>query len=299
MLRLWRNVEGKSPELDAKVRRTQVARAAVPLPRVGASGPLVRLNALPLLSLPKNCQALTFRKPKEWKDLRTATYNTEGNLIFTKADKVWCWGGKELLADEFSDVTSNEDFDLSAKLGNLDENTLLKAFLQEALARALGRGKPLIVKTERSGSYLIADRHCDSRVQLDPLRKVVGTPFGEIAGLFTLPTEQHPDPHKISWAESVRVSIEIKDQKSWVLLAPNVWIWPRWGRNTAEDFLDKRRGDRFNAKYNGLLDAWISILLGTDDRTKPVRLAAFEKGSEAENPSFEIGPRTGYTRRAA
>jgi hypothetical protein len=123
--------------------------------------------------------------------------------------------------------------------------------------------------------------------------------YGEIAGLFTPVTEEHPDPQKMAWSECVRVSIGIKDQKSWLLLAPNVWIRPRWARKTAEEFLDERRGDRFNPKHNALLDAWIDILLETDDRTSSVRLSAFDGGSEAENPAFEIGFRTAYTRRAA
>jgi hypothetical protein len=298
MLRLWRNIENKDPKFDAKVRRTQVARVTIPLPPAGTGTPLLRLNALPLLSLPKTCQALTFRKPKEWTDLRAASYNTDGNLIFTKADRVWCWGSKTLLAGEFADLSSSEPFDLAGKLADLDNNTVLKAFLEQALARALAQGKPLLVKTDRSGSYVIADRHADDHVLLEPLRSVVGAPFGDIAGLFAPVTEEHPDPYKISWAESVKVSIEIKDQKSWLLLAPNVWIWPRRARETAEEFLDKRRGDRFNDRHNAILDAWIRVLLGTADPTTPVRITAFDQGSEAENPEFEIGVRTGYARRA-
>lgn len=297
MLRLWRNIENKPPQYDAKVRRTQAAAITIPLPAIGTSGPLVRLNALPLLSLPRICQALTFRSPKHWPDLRTASYNTEGHLIFTKAETVWCWGSKELLRDEFKDLASNTPFDLEPKLAELESNTLLKAFVEQALARALARGKPLIVKTDRSGSYIIADRHADDHVRLQALRGVVGTPFGEVAGLFTPVTEEHPDSQKIAWAECVKVSTVIKDQKSWLLLAPNVWIWPRWSRRTAEEFLDERRGDRFNPKHNALLDAWITILLDTDDRTSSVKLSSFDSGSDFENPIFEISPRSAYTRR--
>lgn len=298
MLRLWRNIENKPSQYDAKVRRTKAATVAIPLPAAGTGAPIVRLNALPLLSLPRECQALTFRNPKDWPDLRTASYNTEGNLIFTKADTVWCWGGKELLQNEFKDIVSNKVFDLASKLAELESNTLLKAFLEQALARALARGKPVLVKTDRSGSYIIADRHADDHVRFHALREVVGAPFGEIPGLFTPVTEQNPRPQKMAWAECVRVSIGIKDQKSWLLLAPNVWIWPRWSRYTAEEFLDKRRGDRFNPKHNALIDAWIDILLDPNDRSS-VKLSAFENGSEAENPSFEIGTRTAYTRRSA
>jgi hypothetical protein len=177
MLRLWRNIRDKSSEYDAKVRWTQAAGVNIPLPRPGTGASLIRLNALPLLSLPRHCQALTFRKPKDWQDLRSATHNTEGNLILTKSDTVWCWGSKELVRDEFAQLTGNEAFDLTAKLADLDANTHLKAFLEEALARALAKGRPLVARTQRSGSFLIADRHADDLALLEPVRAVVGTPF--------------------------------------------------------------------------------------------------------------------------
>jgi hypothetical protein len=298
MLRLWRSIENKDPRLNAKVCRTQIARVTIPLPPAGTRGPFVRLNALPLLGLPRTCQSLSFRNPKEWKDLRAAAFNTDGNLIFTKLDKVCCWGSKELLKDEFSDLVSVEPFDLSTKLADLENNTLLKAFLEEAIARALARRKPLIVKTDRSGAHLIADRHAGDHALLDPLHHVVGNPFGEIGGLFAPVTDEHPDPQKVAWAESLRVTMQIKDQKTWLLLAPNVWIWPRRARREAEEFLDKRRGDRFNDRYNALLDAWLSILVGDADRTAPIKIAPFESGSDAENPAFEFIARTGFARRA-
>jgi len=299
MLRLWRNIDGKNPEYDGKVRRTTVSRISIPLPPEGRIPPLVRLNALPILTLPTKCQALTFRRPKEWADLRSATYNTEGALIVAKAERILCWGSKELVASEFRDVVSNESFDLSEKLGRLEEHTIVKAFVAEGVARALARGKPLLVKTERSGTYLIADRHAEDHILLDPVRKVVGNPFGDLPGLFAPVTEDHPEPQRMAWAESVKVTIDVKNGKPWLLLAPNVWIWPRRARETADEFLDKRRGDRFNNKHNDLLDAWITVLLGTTDRSNPVTMRAFENGTDIENPRFEIGPRSAFARKAA
>jgi len=49
------------------------------------------MNALPIVDLPTQCQTLSFRGEKDWRDLRTATNATEGQLIFTKADTVLCW----------------------------------------------------------------------------------------------------------------------------------------------------------------------------------------------------------------
>lgn len=75
MLRLWRNIRDKSPDYDAKVRRTQAAGVNIPLPRPGTGASLIRLNALPLLSLPRHCQALRSASratQTSWQDVREA-----------------------------------------------------------------------------------------------------------------------------------------------------------------------------------------------------------------------------------
>jgi hypothetical protein len=110
-------------------------------------------------------------------------------------------------------------------------------------------------------------------------------------------TEDHPTPEKVSWAESVRVSIDVKDGQLWLLLEPDLWIEPARGRHAAVSFLDARRGDRFNKKFNDLLDAWVQIVLGTAERKTYVTVSLFDGGDGAENPSFQISSRTTFARR--
>ncbi len=72
MLRFWRNIENKPESLDAQVRRTKSTTVSIPLPQPGVGQPLVRLNALPIVSLPKRCLEISFKTPKNWKDVVTA-----------------------------------------------------------------------------------------------------------------------------------------------------------------------------------------------------------------------------------
>ncbi|MGH9806278.1 MAG: hypothetical protein ACRD9W_03300 [Terriglobia bacterium] len=213
MLRLWRNIEDKNPAIDAKVRRSVQTTVSIPIPEAG-KGPIVRMNALPVLTLPGECQAITFRSEKEWGELHAATVATEGKLIFTKSDAILCWG-------------------------------------QEA---------------------------------------------GQIVGLFTPVDDEHPHPEKVLWAEAVRVLFNVVDGRSWLLLDPDVWIWPPRARKDAAVFLDERRGNRYNKLYIALLDAWLAVLLGAD-RGAETTVSAYEGGTVAETPSFCIGSRTAYTRR--
>jgi hypothetical protein len=100
----------------------------------------------------------------------------------------------------------------------------------------------------------------------------------------------------VSWAEAVRVSFDVVDGRSWLLLDPDVWIWPPRARKVAAEFLNERRGNRYNKLYNSLLDAWLAVLLGAD-RSAETTVSAYDGGTVAETPSFSIGSRTAYTRR--
>jgi hypothetical protein len=145
-------------------------------------------------------------------------------------------------------------------------------------------------------SYLISDPHHPDQSALDAMHKVVGKYAGQIEGLFARVDEDHPHPEKVHWAEGVRVSIEIVDGQAWLLLDPDVWIWPRRARKDAATFLDERRGNRYNNTYNGLVEAWLSILLDNGERKAEVCISAYEDGTVVETPSFSIGTRTAYTR---
>jgi hypothetical protein len=130
------------------------------------------------------------------------------------------------------------------------------------------------------------------------LHDVVGKISGQIPGLFTSVDEDHSHPEKVHWAEAVRISIGMIDGRNCLLLDPDVWIWPPRARKDATDFLDKRRGNRYNNVYNALLDAWLMVLLGSD-RAAETQLSSFEAGTPVETPSFNIGSRTAYTRGLA
>jgi hypothetical protein len=295
MLRLWRNIENKEPAIDARVKRSVQTTVAIPMPEAGR-GAIVRMNALPVLTLPGECQAITFRSEKEWSELHDATVATKGQLIFTKTDVVLCWGQVALIRAHFKDVVMIATYDISTKIADIGHNLNIKGFVGEAICHALARGKPLLTRKNRAGSYLIADAHSSDQAALEPLHKVVGKTAGQIAGLYTPVDDEHPHPEKVFWAEAVRVLFDVIDGRNWLLLDPDVWIWPPRAKKDATAFLDERRSNRYNNVYNALLDGWLAVLLGTD-RSTETTISACEHGTVAENPSFSIGSRTAYTRR--
>ncbi|RVI34227.1 SIR2 family protein [Sinorhizobium meliloti] len=298
MLRFWRNIEGKEPDIDAKVQKTRRASVSIPMPGPGR-GQIVRMNALPITGMPGECQALTFKSPKEWSDLRTAASVNEGRLIFTKSDTIMCWGEEALIRGHFPDIASVSRQDISAKIADMGNHLYIKQFLEEAMCHALVRDRPLLTRTTKAGSYLIADAHSSDQSALEPLQKAVGKTSGRMAGVFAPVDDKHPQAEQVSWAEALRVSFQIVDGKNWLLLDPDIWVWPPRARPEAGTFLDKRRGDRYNNLYNEILDAWLSVLFGEHDRKTGFKISAYEGGTAIETPSFTIGARTAFTRRLA
>lgn len=297
LLRLWRNIDGKSEELDAQVRKTKIASVHIPLMSAGKGKPILRLNALPIISIPKQCLELTLDKPKEWSDLRQARINSHNSLILTKSDSIWCWGSREKIKEVFGkELISIQTCELPAEF-NSSDNLHVKGFVEEALCAALVHGKPLLSRTTRSSAFLIADPHTDNKTGLDPLFEVVGKESGTIPSLFAPVTDEHPHPEKVTWSEAVRVSIELKDGKLWLLFDPDIWIWPPRARKSAVAFMDNRRKDRFNNVYNSLLDAWVRVILDTDKRNAEINVTAFDKEESDDNPSFCIGSRTAFSQR--
>jgi len=297
LLRVWRNIDSKSEAMNAKVQKTQFSSVHIPLPHAGTGKPILRLNALPIISATKQCLELTFKKPKTWGDLHQARNNSHGRLILTKSESIWCWGARENIKTIFGeDLLSIQTCELPTEIG-APENLHVKGFIEEAICSALVQGKPLLTRSTRSSAFLIVDSHADDKSGLDPLFEIVGKESGPISGLFSPITNDHPNPEKVSWAEAVRVSIELKDGKPWLLLDPDIWIWPPHARKSAVGFMDSRRSDRLNDMYNSILDAWVRVILGTDKRNAEVDVTTFDEGEGEENPTFRIGSRTGFSQR--
>ena len=226
MLRLWRNIEGKPPPLDAKVRKSRLSTVEIPLPPPGRRGALLRLTGLPILALPKCCHSLAFAAPKDWHDLRQAMADSQGDLILTKAETVWAWGTKDRVRETLdADLTSITVQDLPNNIRAV-ENYHLKGFLERALSLSLARERPLLARNRRYCAYLIANPHAASTDGLTPLSDVVKDIGGEIPRLFTIPTPEHPQAEQVRWAEALRLSVNERNGQLWLLFHPDLWIWP-------------------------------------------------------------------------
>lgn len=298
MSRIWRNIDGHHGDVDAKVRKARISTVSIPLPQPGGKKPVLRLNALPV-TLPDRCFQLHLNEALDWKSLRAVVSDYRGDIVVTKADSVWGWGSEADIRQAFGkrlkgieEVVVPTDFHSA-------ENLHCKSFFEEAIALSLAGEKPLIPRMKPSAVFLIADAHAVDIGALAPLQRIVGKVSGSIRGLFSPVTDDHPEAQPVSWAEAVRVSLDAKDGRTWLLLEPDVWIWPPHARKVATEFLDDRKGKRFNGVHNQLLNAWTEIALGTTERNVTLEVRPFSSGTSVENPTFLIGNRTAFAMRAA
>ena len=240
---------------------------------------------------------LRVKRQLEWTDLRKLQHDAETRLVVTKGNRIWCWGPRAEVANAFgSNLTEVVERELPADI-TVPENLHVKGFLEDALATALAKDRPLLARTGRTGAFLIAGSACGRQ---DPPR--ADTPgsapaFGERRRLFAPITDEHPEVVDVSWAEAVHISIAQKHGATWLVIDPDIEIWPPRAREIAQDFLDERRKGRFNDKYNNLLDAWVKVLIGSGERRVDVSFRTFDDNDEAANPSFILGSQTAYSFR--
>lgn len=297
MLRLWRNIEGKSSELDRKVHKSALVDVNIPLPPPGQQPPLLRLNALPILSKPQVCLSLILKRPLEWDEIRKVAKASKQSLVLTKSDTVCFWGKEETARQGFGAAV--ESVQTTALPDDLrrPKNLQFKGFIEEALSYALARERPLLVRRRYGSIFLIVDKHCREVGCLKQLHQIVGNTSGKVPGKFTTPTPEKPQTQQVEWVEALRISVDQKDDRLSLLIDPDIWIWPPRARADARDFLDRKRRDRMNKKYNALLNAWVKIIFGTDKRDSEKEVRPFPDGRDEENPRFRIGSRTAFSRR--
>jgi len=297
LLRLWRNIPNKPTALNAKVRKTQYAAVNIPVPTPLTSGKALRINAVPV-SLPTHCLALQLKSMVDWAAIQDAEQASLDELILTKAESVLMWGKRSVAEALFKgNVVDFKLEDISAQVGDLKNHLYLKAFIEKALGRALVRNKPLLCRNAYHRTFLVADRFSKDQAKLASVSKIVGSVHGEIRGALTVVSDKHPRQDQVSWAEAVQISVEEKNGQYWLILDPDIWIWPRRAKRDVTEFLDGRRGDRFNAKTDHLTSAWSQILFEGATQGSIVELKPFGEGDESENPTFQIEMGTTFSRQ--
>lgn len=293
MLRLWRNLPNQPEGLDAKVRKGRAGTVEISMPEPQGNRPVLRFNGLPMTRVPTTCARVELKTASSWDAIADLKRKPETSAVLTFDGSVLAWGGPEDIESSFgadflekSEMTFDPDWRTGSRLH-------IKNFLEEGLARALCRERPLLQRRQRTGVSLIVDHKAQDVGILEDLHREVGKVTGQVPGLALQATDERDAVHQVHYAEAVHISLSYADDRLWLLLKPDVWIWPAFARRHATQFLDRRKADRRNDKYDRLLSAWIDILSDRAGRNVEVTVSPFDDGG-LNNPVFGFSTQTGF-----
>lgn len=275
-----------------KERRPPAALLPAPMP----SGPtrpfpILRLNALPLLSLPHQVRCLDEQSPCELTEAQQAvrTNRVRGLVARRSGGQLVAVGHEQQLAEALrplgvtiSDRTESLDWDTEVT----DPADLGLAL--DALTLGLGRTDGLRHVLARRGHQVrVADPKAAS---LARLKSACG---GPLSG--TVPKTS------LLWAEAAGLSIERRNGSWWLLVVPEIWVSPPKDRAaqhaeqmTAGTFIQQKRATRYNRTANALLDAWVRLLCAG---IGPRQVNTWNLGpAEGIDPALKIDGHTAFSR---
>ena len=254
--------------LDSRPARVSNA----PMPSPGNSWPVIRFNAFPITSAPTMCRRVVC-DIGGYKEMR-AGRRSFGIIAF----------GEDADLRKAFDPYHISEFSLHA----IDQTRLRYesaelGLLYDALCRAIGRCCPVKLGGRRRATIIVdPDRLTDPRYAA--LRSAVNPLCGKIPGT------------EVSWAEAVRVGLELRSQKLLLLAEPAIWVFGT--RDTDHDprvpeFIRDKLARRYNPTWSKLLDGWAELLVGRD---KACTLRAFGVNAGVD-AAFEIQKTTAFSWR--
>lgn len=233
---------------------------------------------------------MDYSGPMTRSDLNARVREHTPNAIFTYTDRILFWGeadaAKQILDSNRMNTIHEYVFDDPAAV--TEKSGIVKSFFEDGMAQALCRDKPLrLNRMHRMYFAVVAHEHRGSPI-LQPLKNALayrGSP-GHIAGAVS-------GLKNTLWAEALSLKLEARNGLLWLLVRPDVWIHPLSMREDATDFLRKRKIRRYNKQSYYLLNAWITVLLGSVGQGQEVQISCFPNSDYPAN--FRISTRTAYS----
>ncbi len=258
----------------------------VPLPGPGSNWPVVRMNAIPVLSWPKECRKFD-AKIGGARDVRLLLETTTANLVAVRSQHgILAFGADSEIQRVFADHNPEKLNVHSIEVRRLWKETNELNLLRSALVNGLVEGAPFMVWSGRGVHEIRPDDSATMAPRLAPLREKLKTIAGVIPGT------------NVRWSEAVAIRLEHRLGRLWMLLEPTVWFGNAASdeeRYECGEFVRERQARRYNRLADTILNAWLQVLLpGTGDAE--VRAFTDEPGMEAR---FTFSRRTAFARRSS
>ena len=281
-------VENMPPELHSKLQRSAARVTDVPVPRAGSAHPIIRTNALPLVSYPTVCRLFTCDLGGTHEVRQAATEVGADLVIGRRRVGVLSFGPDSEIKLSYSPhgLGGLDVHEIGSKQLLCDDSTE-QGMVLEAFAEAAARELPVKAIRRRRRFLLVPDVERGRSEGAQQLMKAVK---GELSG--------RTSPAGVTWSEAVGLRLEYRVGRLWLMLLPTIWIDDSSGDCDIEEgkaFRQRRLAGRYNRDTNAVLDAWVAILTRSAPETQ---LATFGMTDvEGIDALFTIGSMSGFSRR--
>jgi hypothetical protein len=237
-------------DIIEQLREQKPRVSDAPIPEMMGTYPWIRLNALPILSSPSLCRRVIC-KIGGAKEVTDTIKNTGTDVIATRRRiGIIAFGSDEEIRKAFGshNITG---FDLhSIEAHRLQWESAEKGLIYEALCRALVRERNLKMVFRRSGSIVAVDPVHAGEYLFVKLKDAARTITGTVPGT------------TVHWSEAVRLRLEYRLEKLWLLLEPTIWVNERSNDPEIKEFIRARLATRYNSVSNTIIAAWAQIITG-------------------------------------
>ncbi|WP_182878594.1 SIR2 family protein [Mycobacteroides abscessus] len=284
----------------------RVVDAALPAIEAG-DFPILRMNALPILSSPTRALQATLQPRTTLDAVRDGLHATHWRGAHaTSGDRVLALGSATQLASALP--LTAPPFEVTIDCHRADAPTLERAVTSEALARGLARRLPVRALIRDRGHQLVVtatrtDRP-DSPAQATARQALANAYGSSLTGLCPTDLGRGPDGQRRSFAEGVRLNVEWRLDQLWLLFVPHTWVSPLDRTNStgrsgdrASAWRKERWVDRRNETWAQIIAAWASILAPAAE----TRIAVLPSGPDSDaivSQEFVLSSTTAYSRVA-
>lgn len=266
--------------LDKEHRRVSDA----PMADTRGTFPVIRLNALPIVSYPTVCR-LVDCEIGGTKQVREAIERVEVEVIGARRQHgVIAFGRDDDVRSAFKDhkIKRLDVHAIEARRLHFESAEL--GLLYDAFSRALERERPIKVKRARSAYLIAVDPERASDQTFAPLRQATQNICGKV------------HQTELMWAEALWIKLEYRLERLWLIMEPTIWV--ERTDDDAEfhkkrDFIRERLAARYNSQWNTVIGAWASVITNGKEEDK-IQLYGIGDGIDA---AFTVSSVTAFSRR--
>jgi hypothetical protein len=254
------------------------------IPSPDGDWPILRFNGLLIDDYPHTCKRIDCNIGGV-QEVRSAIKDSGSDVIATRSSEgVLAFGSDSEIKDTFHDYDI-DDIDLYQITDNhLSYDSMQKSLIYESLASAIGRCRPVNVIGKSSFIAQAALEEADD--EYDYLSSELDKISGTVPGT------------NVQWNESIRIRLENRLNRLWLLLIPNIVFDPRPSESEyaskVREFERERHVWRFNAEWNSIIEGWLQVLVGTQEERNFSALGI----TDGVDASFALTRYAPYSKRA-